>query len=214
MIFHKEFSNYIIPCSDQVKRKPITVVRNRDKYKSSIEEVIKNPTLCPDRFFGYNAEKKIKESIKILHNWWKNLDPAIRPKKFEIVSSLKKDHKYLKDSLEENIKEFIFDGLYNKLGVGIKLINEKAELWQHLRHFVFGEKLALVIKSDFGLEIVDPKNKRRLFRKVEFTLADKKTHESAINDIKFFIKTYLKKIPDIGEKKTNPVEKRSILTIS
>ena len=57
-------------------------------------------------------------------------------------------------------------------------------MWQHLRHYVFGEKLNFVIFTDLGAEFVDPNNPSRLYRKAKWLVFDKKADEASIRDIK------------------------------
>jgi|TARA_B100001964_G_scaffold235268_1_gene295081 hypothetical protein len=208
MIFNKELSNYLIP-KINIKEKNIYIIHNRSKYKSIMEEAIKDPLYWKDpqkrKFYIQNVEKKIRTCINILFRWWKNLPIDIKPNKFVIISSIKGNQKDYKVDLELNMKQFLFGGYIDeKFPVSVKLFSEdelkkgtfdekskKLEksigifnMWQHLRHYVFGEKLNFVIFTDLGAEFVDPNNPSRLYRKAKWLVFDKKADEASIRDIK------------------------------
>ena len=155
--------------------------------------------------------RKIEYGVNVLYKWWKTIPEEFRPK-FKILTDIPKSLKnYAKKNkmeineknlttIEEKFENFLFlNSKKDKNIPAVKLIWQKdmpGHLgWKHKRHWIFGTKIKskenildfLAIKSDFGVEIVDPNNNSQLSPEMELKVITNKNIKQ-MKDIEDYLK--------------------------
>jgi len=184
-IFHKELADYLLPWKEINGRKVIILDQEIEKSlkDNKIKSIKKKDGNYSVSYYSKNAAK-IKEGIKVLYNWWKNLPDFIRPKKFILHTDpgvrvqgmgFVKYDRYKAKSRFEN---FLFNDL-EKFNAEINFIDKRelekqgyngSDWWKHKRHFAFGKEVSLLIWAEYGVEFVVPENNLELQEKVKFTI--------------------------------------------
>ena len=180
-IFHKELSNYLAPTLEGEGETKI--ILNKSIQECIADERIgakykKREKIYKRSFYKINANK-IKNGTEVIYNWLSSIPKNIRPKNMVILTDKPKtpinDFKHL----QQLFKEFLFpnstdDGLKCNIQIddlsSKKQSSLKHQWWKHKRHFVFGEKLDVIIHSDFGIEIADGYNPALLNDKCTLTI--------------------------------------------
>ena len=201
-IYHKELSNYLIPIPDSIYSKSLKEFKNNLDFNDR-----------KDKFTFINM-KKIEYGVNLLFKWWEKLAEDIRPNEFNVITDIppclkKKDINVKEISmLEAKIEEFLFinnDKKKNKAKVKIIKQHDMPgyQGWKHKRHWILGKKINrdikkeninfFAIKSDFGVEIVDPNNNSRLSKEMELTIINNKNTKQ-MRDITEYLFEDAKKI--------------------
>jgi len=196
-IYHKELAKYLMPDNRSLH------CQNLKEYKDSLDP--KND------FYILENMKKIEYGVNLLYKWWKNLPDNIRPPNFTILSDFppsltKQQRREITDPelnfLQTNIENFLFFANdKNKNKAKVKIIKQidipSNQWWKHKRHWIFAKKMKNVlnkedisfvaIKSDFGVEIVNPNNTSKLSKEMELTTVTNKNtkHMRDITDYLF-----------------------------
>jgi len=185
-IYHKELSNFLVPNDDSIFYDSILKFKNKQnskirKEKENLENI-----------------RKIEYGVNVLYKWWKTIPKEFRPK-FKILTDIPKSLKKFarnkkiqinkKDltTIEKKFENFLFlNSEKDKNIPTVQLIWQKdmpGHLgWKHKRHWIFGTKIKskenvldfLAIKSDFGVEIVDPNNNSQLSPDMELKVITNK----------------------------------------
>lgn len=161
-IFHKELSNYLSKY----------FYLNNGKYDE------------------LNA-KKIYNGVSLFCNWVKNFPDDTIPNEIVIFTDKPKRINENIDALQAKMQNFLFKDIGSqkfKCLVKIKRIFDRDQWWKHKRHIVFGDDISLLIRSDFGIELIDLHNKNKLNQENIFTIISHDSPHIHKNDIKKFIK--------------------------
>lgn len=198
-IYHKELAKYLLPDKKSLH------CQNLTEYKDNLDP--KND------FYILDSMRKIEYGVNLLYKWWKNLSEFIKPSEFLILTdfpqspALSKSEKINITELEINfLQSKIEDFLYynndeNKNKAKIKIIKQidipSGQWWKHKRHWIFAKKINkdtnkedinfVAVKSDFGVEIVNPNNTSKLSKEMELTTVTNKNtkHMRDITDYLF-----------------------------
>lgn len=183
IIYHKELAHYLIPNTN---------FRN-SIIQNSIDYERKKLKSYHDRI-NFN---KIKFGVDILFDWWNSLSANFKPKEFVIITDypkiFTKDEKINMPNtelrfLEKKIEEFLFNRKSENFQSKVKIIKHTLipsnQWWKHKRHWILTKKINknhekdeidfFAIKSDFGVEIVNPKDNLKLSDEMELTTVDNK----------------------------------------
>ena len=196
-IYHKELAGYLLSDTKSLH------CQNLKEYKDNLD-------LKKD-FYTLDSIRKIEYGVDLLYRWWKNLSDIIRPSEFMILTDLprslnKQQKKDITESelnfLQANIENFLFfANNKNKNKATVKIIKQvdipSSQWWAHKRHWVLAKKINkdikkedinfVAVKSDFGVEIVNPDNTSKLSNKMELTTVTNKNtkHMRDITDYLF-----------------------------
>ena len=198
-IYHKELSNFLIPNDDSIFYDTILKFKNKQ-----------NPKIRKEKDNLQNI-RKIEYGVNVLYKWWKTIPEEFRPK-FKILTDIPKSLKKFarnkkiqinkKDltTIEKKFENFLFlNSEKDKNIPTVQLIWQKdmpGHLgWKHKRHWIFGTKIKskenildfLAIKSDFGVEIVDPNNNSQLSPEMELKVITNKNIKQ-MKDIEDYLK--------------------------
>lgn len=182
-IYHKELSSYLMPIET-------LNMQSLEEFQNKLD-----PNINKEKFQLINM-RKIKYGINLLFNWWKELPDNIRPQEFKVLTDVPnsigiKQRKNITDQeismLETKIDHFFSFSFFKKGKASIKIVRQYdmpgSQGWKHKRHWILGKKLKknnnkqvnfYAIKSDFGVEIVDPLNKDKLNKEMELTIITNK----------------------------------------
>ena len=198
-IYHKELANYLIPDKKSLHCQDLT------EYKDNLD--------AKKDFYTLDSIKKVEYGVNLLYKWWKNLSKSIKPSEFLILTDFPKPPALSKIEkknitelelkfLESKIEDFLFyNNDENKIKAKIKIIKQvdipSSQWWKHKRHWIFTKKINkdtnkedinfVAVKSDFGVEIVNPNNNSKLSKEMELTTVTNKNtkHMRDITDYLF-----------------------------
>jgi|TARA_Y100000310_G_scaffold234446_1_gene237398 hypothetical protein len=189
-IYQKELAKYLMANQTSV------LCPNLKEFKDRLDPITDK--------YQIESMRKIEYGSNLLYKWWTKLPDNIKPE-FKILTDLpacltnKQKREITPEQIafqEEKIEEFLFfDNDKNNNKAKVKIIKQYDmpgyKGWQHKRHWIFSSEINnepkfFALKSDFGVEIVDPNNNSKLSETMELTVITNKNIKQ-MRDIKEYL---------------------------